>query len=181
MAFALNYQSIRDDVITVLEINNMFVPAETTETYIRQLIKGRWIGSGPTPVLCVYVGGKTDERPLTIGQTPLVEVAVTIQILETIPGRNMTSAMKTLLGITEVKTPEQADNEVMAIAQALETWLRGDTTEAGIARRRLNSPVQEYRQVKLGPTTFDNYIYQQGQSVSEAMLQIVVEKRLIDA
>jgi len=88
--------------------------------------------------------------------------------------------MKTLLGETKLDSVKDVNDEVLEITDEVESWIRGDETDAGKRRRRLNCSPDEVKIVLLGPTNFGDMIQQGAQSYIFGTINAVVKRRLLN-
>ena len=135
----INYMHVLNSIKEIVLANNKLNPS-STESYVKQVIRQRYIPGPPLPVLLIHIGRKDVEPHGAIGYEPFPQFSPVIRIVTSFPNENTTSAMLTQLGIAKIMTPEQSDNEIYTILDELESTFRADSTTAGQKIRHLNDP-----------------------------------------
>lgn len=131
-------QAIYDTIIS--EPNNRFI-FNHGDRYVNQVLKERWMSSGPFPCMMIYKSRKT-ERHEVLGYAPTPYIYYNVRITDKIPNSQETSALMSALGLsgTSIANFNTSEDALDLILTTLEEWLRGDNTSIGQDRRCLGIP-----------------------------------------
>ena len=133
MSMNIDYTGIKESIISTLAADSRFDKTDTTNRYIRQLLKQRWPNSGPFPIVLVYLDGKPSEQHRAIGYSPFPVLRYIIKTLIQYPpnkdsdgNSEIPSALLTAIGESDLQKDYAADAALEKITDAIEEVIRGN-------------------------------------------------------
>ena len=135
MTMNIDYTGIKESIISTLSTDSRFDITDTTNRYVRQLLKQRWANSGPFPIVLVYLDAKNSEQHMAIGYSPFPVLRYTIKTLIQYPpnkdsdgNSEVPSALLTAIGESDIQKDYAADAALEKITDAIEEIIRGNNT-----------------------------------------------------
>lgn len=175
MAMKIGYRALANKVKEILLESNFFVVGHA-DAYVRQVLRQKKIPGAPFPVVLIYIPGSEEGLPAhqQIGYHPRPVVEIVMEVLTAVPNAQTTEAMKTLLGVTSVKTPEQCMDENYIITDELQAQFRSSEN-----RKLQDELTPNVHHVLPGRTAFRDE-EQQGKlfAISQTILPVLL--RLVD-
>lgn len=180
MTMTIDYTAIKDSIASILATDTRLNVASAATRYINQILKQRWMPSGPFPAILIYLSSKVSEQHLAIGYSPFPVLMYTIRsVMQLPPNKNdgdteIPSALLTALSLTDIQKPEEADKAIEKITNTIEEVIRGNNTDLKINRYLNNGQIK----VALPVSTEFNFLKGENAYYIFSDIQLRVDMRL---